>query len=164
MAMSFASLRRSPRAMLSCAKAWISSRRVLPKPWPGRPSFPELAIIELRTHMNAKLATNDLEAFWMPFTANRQYKNAPRLLVSAQGMYYMAADGRRVLDGTSGLWCVNAGHCRPKIVDAVRKQVGELDFAGSFQMGHPRAFECAAKLANIAPPAFDHVFFTNSGS
>ena len=114
--------------------------------------------------MNAKLATNDLEAFWMPFTANRQYKRAPRLLVGAQGMYYTTADGRRVLDGTSGLWCVNAGHCRPKIVEAVRKQVGELDFAGNFQMGHPRAFECAAKLANIAPPGFDHVFFTNSGS
>ena len=114
--------------------------------------------------MNAKLATNDLEAFWMPFTANRQYKKAPRLLVSAEGMYYTAADGRRVLDGTSGLWCVNAGHCRPKIVEAVRKQVGELDFAGSFQMGHPSAFECAAKLVNIAPPGFDHVFFTNSGS
>ena len=114
--------------------------------------------------MNAKLATNDLEAFWMPFTANRQYKSAPRLLVSAEGMYYTAANGRRVLDGTSGLWCVNAGHCRPKIVEAVRKQVGELDFAGSFQMGHPRAFECASKLANIAPPGFDHVFFTNSGS
>jgi beta-alanine--pyruvate transaminase len=114
--------------------------------------------------MNAKLATNDLEAFWMPFTANRQYKSAPRLLVSAEGMYYTAANGRRVLDGTSGLWCVNAGHCRPKIVEAVRKQVGELDFAGSFQMGHPRAFECASKLVNIAPPGFDHVFFTNSGS
>ena len=91
--------------------------------------------------MNAKLATNDLEAFWMPFTANRQYKRAPRLLFSAEVMYYTAANGRRVLDGTSGLWCVNAGHCRPKIVEAVRKQVGELDFAGSFQMGHPRAFE-----------------------
>jgi beta-alanine--pyruvate transaminase len=114
--------------------------------------------------MNAKLATNDLEAFWMPFTANRQYKSAPRLLVSAEGMYYTAANGRRVLDGTSGLWCVNAGHCRPKIVEAVRKQVGELDFAGSFQMGHPLAFECASKLVNIAPPDFDHVFFTNSGS
>jgi beta-alanine--pyruvate transaminase len=114
--------------------------------------------------MSAKLATNDLDAFWMPFTANRQFKKAPRLLVSAEGMYFTAADGRRVLDGTSGLWCVNAGHCRPKIVEAVRKQVGELDFAGNFQMGHPRAFECAAKLVNIAPPGFDHVFFTNSGS
>src|SRR5215831_6565129 len=114
--------------------------------------------------MSARLATNDLEAFWMPFTANRQYKNAPRLLVRAEGMYYTASDGRRVLDGTSGLWCVNAGHCRSKIVEAVRKQVSELDFAGSFQMGHPKAFECASKLVNIAPPGFDHVFFTNSGS
>lgn len=114
--------------------------------------------------MSAKLTTNDLEAFWMPFTANRQYKKAPRLLVSAQGTHYTTDDGRRVLDGTSGLWCVNAGHCRPKIVEAIRKQVGELDFAGSFQMGHPKAFECASKLVNIAPPGFNHVFFTNSGS
>ena len=79
-------------------------------------------------------------------------------------MHYTTDDGRRVLDGTSGLWCVNAGHCRPKIVEAIRKQVGELDFAGTFQMGHPRAFECASQLVNIAPPGFDHVFFTNSGS
>ena len=114
--------------------------------------------------MSAKLATNDLEAFWMPFTANRQYKRAPRLFVSAERMHFTTDDGRRVLDGTSGLWCVNAGHCRPKIVEAIRKQVGELDFAGTFQMGHPRAFECASKLVNIAPPGFDHVFFTNSGS
>ncbi len=114
--------------------------------------------------MSAKLTTNDLEAFWMPFTANRQYKKAPRLLVSAEGTHFTAADGRRILDGTSGLWCVNAGHCRPKIVEAVRKQVGALDYAGSFQMGHPIAFECASKLVNIAPPGFDHVFFTNSGS
>ena len=114
--------------------------------------------------MSARLATNDLEAFWMPFTANRQYKKTPRLIVSAEGMYYTTSDGRRVLDGTSGLWCVNAGHCRPKIVEAIRKQVGELDFAGTFQLGHPRAFECAAKLVNIAPAGFDHVFFTNSGS
>ena len=95
--------------------------------------------------MSARLATNDLEAFWMPFTANRQYKKAPRLIVAAEGMYYTTSDGRRMLDGTSGLWCVNAGHCRPKIVEAIRKQVGELDFAGTFQMGHPRAFECASQ-------------------
>ncbi len=118
----------------------------------------------MNTHMSARLSTIDLEAFWMPFTANRQYKKAPRLLVRAEGMYYTADDGHRVLDGTSGLWCVNAGHCRTKIVEAVRKQVGELDFAGNFQLGHPRAFECAAKLVNIAPQGFDHVFFTNSGS
>ncbi len=85
--------------------------------------------------MSARLATNDLEAFWMPFTANRQYKKAPRLIVSAEGMHYTTDDGRRVLDGTSGLWCVNAGHCRPKIVEAVRKQVGELDFAGTLPDG-----------------------------
>jgi beta-alanine--pyruvate transaminase len=100
----------------------------------------------------------------MPFTANRQYKRAPRMVVSADRMHFTTDDGRKVLDGTSGLWCVNAGHCRPKIVEAIRKQVGELDYAGTFQMGHPRAFECASKLVNIAPPGFDHVFFTNSGS
>src|SRR5262245_54438845 len=114
--------------------------------------------------MSARLATNDLEAFWMPFTANRQYKRAPRVIVSAERTHYTTEDGRRVLDGTSGLWCVNAGHCRPKIVEAIRKQVGELDFAGTFQLGHPRAFECASKLVNIAPHGFDRVFFTNSGS
>ena len=114
--------------------------------------------------MSAKLATNDLEAFWMPFTANRQYKKAPRLIVAAERTHYTTDDGRRVLDGTSGLWCVNAGHCRPKIIEAIRKQVGELDFAGTFQMGHPRAFECASQLVNVAPPGFNHVFFTNSGS
>jgi hypothetical protein len=81
--------------------------------------------------MSAKLATNDLEAFWMPFTANRQYKRSPRLVVSAERMHFTTADGRRVLDGTSGLWCVNAGHCRPKIVEAIRQQAGELDFAGT---------------------------------
>src|SRR5215468_10972806 len=107
---------------------------------------------------------DDLSNFWMPFTANRQFKAAPRMFVEAKGMYYTTDDGRSVIDGTSGLWCVNAGHCRPKIVEAVRKQVGELDFAGSFQMGHPRAFECASKLVNVAPSGFDHVFFTNSGS
>ncbi|ODR98216.1 omega amino acid--pyruvate aminotransferase [Methyloceanibacter superfactus] len=114
--------------------------------------------------MSARLSTNDLEAYWMPFTANRQYKKAPRLLVSAERTHYTSDDGRRILDGTSGLWCVDAGHCRPKIIEAIRAQVGELDFAGSFQIGHPKAFECASKLVNIAPPGFDHVFFTNSGS
>ncbi len=114
--------------------------------------------------MSAKLKTNDLEAFWMPFSANRQFKKAPRLFVAAKGTRFVTQDGRHVLDGTSGLWCVNAGHCRPKIVEAIRKQAGELDFAGTFQMGHTIAFEAAAKLVNIAPKGFDHVFFTNSGS
>ncbi len=87
---------------------------------------------------------NNLEAFWMPFTANRQFKKAPRMLVSAEGMYYTAQDGRKILDGAAGLWCVNAGHRRPKIVEAVQRQVFELDYAPAFQMGHPAAFELAS--------------------
>jgi beta-alanine--pyruvate transaminase len=114
--------------------------------------------------MNLQLKTNDLEAFWMPFTANKQFKSAPRLFVSADKMHYTTNDCRRVLDGTSGLWCVNAGHCRPKIVEAIQKQAATLDFAGTFNMGHTKAFECASRLVNIAPKGFDHVFFTNSGS
>jgi beta-alanine--pyruvate transaminase len=114
--------------------------------------------------MNVQVKTNDLSAFWMPFTANRQFKAAPRLLASAKDMHYTTQDGRKVLDGTSGLWCVNAGHCRPRIVEAIQKQAAELDFAGTFQMGHPKAFEAASRLVNIAPKGFDHVFFTNSGS
>ena len=103
-------------------------------------------------------------AFWMPYTANRQFKAAPRMLVRAEGMYYWTADGRQILDGQAGLWCVNAGHCRPKIVAAVQKQVAEMDFAPTFQMGHPIAFEFADRLARIAPERFSRVFFTNSGS
>jgi beta-alanine--pyruvate transaminase len=114
--------------------------------------------------MTLQLKTNDLEAFFMPFSANRQFKQAPRLLASAKDMYYKTEDGRKILDGTSGLWCVNAGHCRPRIVEAIQKQAAELDFAGTFQMGHPKAFEAASRLVNIAPKGFDHVFFTNSGS
>ncbi|ARC88056.1 aspartate aminotransferase family protein [Rhodovulum sp. MB263] len=107
---------------------------------------------------------NDLSAFWMPFTANRQFKAAPRMLVGAEGMYYRTADGRQVLDGTAGLWCCNAGHCRPQITEAVAKQAAELDYAPAFQMGHPRAFELASALRDMAPEGMEHVFFTNSGS
>ncbi len=107
---------------------------------------------------------NDLEPFWMPFTANRQFKAAPRLFVGAKDMHYTTADSRSVLDGTAGLWCVNAGHARPKIVEAVQRQVEELDYAPAFQMGHPKIFELAARVANMAPEGIDHVFFTNSGS
>jgi beta-alanine--pyruvate transaminase len=110
------------------------------------------------------LGTNNLEAWWMPFTANRQFKKAPRLLVAAEGMYYRSADGRQILDGTAGLWCVNAGHGRAAIAEAVRQQLIELDYAPPFQLGHPRAFELAARLVNLTPPGLDHVFFTNSGS
>ena len=103
-------------------------------------------------------------AFWMPFTSNRQFKKAPRLLARAEGMYYWTPDGRQILDGCAGLWCVNAGHCRPKIVEAIQRQAAEMDFAPTFQMGHPIAFEFADRLAAIAPKGFKHVFFTNSGS
>ncbi len=114
--------------------------------------------------MNLQLKTNDLEAFWMPFTPNRQFKSAPRLFAAAEGVNYITPDGRKVIDGTSGLWCVNAGHCRPKIVEAIQKQAATLDFAGTFNMGHVKAFEAASRLVNIAPEGFNHVFFTNSGS
>jgi beta-alanine--pyruvate transaminase len=100
----------------------------------------------------------------MPFTANRQFKKEPRLLVRAKGVNYWSHDGRKVLDGTSGLWCVNAGHGRPEIAEAVKEQLLELDYAPAFQMGHPKVFELAARLTAIAPPGLDHVFFTNSGS
>ncbi|KML46324.1 omega amino acid--pyruvate aminotransferase [Burkholderia cepacia] len=106
----------------------------------------------------------DLSAFWMPFTANRQFKDAPRLLVSAKGMYYTSHDGRRILDGTAGLWCVNAGHCRDEIVAAIKAQAEEMDFAPTFQMGHPKAFEAATRIARHTPAGLDHIFFTNSGS
>ena len=107
---------------------------------------------------------NDLSAFWMPFTANRQFKQAPRMLVASQDMHYTSHDGRQILDGTAGLWCCNAGHCRPPIVEAIQKSAAELDYAPAFQMGHPMAFELASRLVEMAPKGFDHVFFTNSGS
>ncbi|MHB0953513.1 MAG: omega-aminotransferase AptA [Allorhizobium sp.] len=107
---------------------------------------------------------NDLRAFWMPFTANRQFKKEPRLFVGAKDMYYTTHDGRQVLDGTAGLWCVNAGHCRPQITEAIREQAGELDYAPAFQLGHPKAFELANRLVDIAPEGMNHVLYTNSGS
>lgn len=106
----------------------------------------------------------DLSAFWMPFTANRQYKDAPRLLVEASGMYYRTVDGDSVLDGTAGLWCCNLGHAREEITEAVARQLATLDFAPTFQMGHPLPFRLAAALAEFAPPGLDRIFFTNSGS
>ena len=106
----------------------------------------------------------DLSAWWMPFTANRQFKTAPRLFASASGMTYRMADGQEVLDTSAGLWCVNAGHARAEIADAVHRQLMELDYAPAFQMGHSGAFELASRLAAIAPAGLDRVFFTNSGS
>jgi beta-alanine--pyruvate transaminase len=108
--------------------------------------------------------TPDLTHFWMPFTANRQFKAAPRLFKAAKGMYYTSVDEREVLDGTAGLWCVNAGHGRKEIVEAVTRQVAEMDYAPTFQMGHPVAFEAAAKVASFMPEGLDRIFFTNSGS
>ena len=118
--------------------------------------------------MLTKTNTPSLENFWMPFTANRQFKAAPRMLASASGMYYTDTDGNQVLDGTAGLWCCNAGHSRKRITEAVERQISTMDFAPTFQMGHNVAFDFAEKLAAIAPGGpdakLDRVFFTNSGS
>ncbi len=104
------------------------------------------------------------DAFWMPFTANRQFKSEPRMLVSAKDMHYTREDGQRVLDGTSGLWCVNAGHGREAITKAVQQQLAQLDYGPAFQMGHPGPFELAERLVKHAPDGLNKVFFTNSGS
>lgn len=102
-------------------------------------------------------APSQLDAFWMPFTANRQFKARPRLLASAAGMYYRDVEGRQILDGAAGLWCCNAGHGRERIVAAIRAQAGTLDFAPTFQMGSPLPFVLAQRLAAIAPPGLGHV-------
>lgn len=120
--------------------------------------------------MNSPLATKplsqaaDLDSFWMPFTANRQFKARPRMLQSAEGLYYTDVQGRQILDGTAGLWCCNAGHGRREIAEAVSRQISRMDFAPTFQMGHPLPFELAERLAEIAPAGLNRVFFTNSGS
>jgi beta-alanine--pyruvate transaminase len=105
-----------------------------------------------------------LDHYWMPFTDNRRFKAKPRLVASAKDMYYTTAEGRQVLDGLATLWCVNAGHGRPRIVEAIRRQAGELDFASSFGIGHPLPFRLAERIAALAPAGMGHVFFTNSGS
>jgi len=108
--------------------------------------------------------TDHLDAYWMPFTANRQFKKAPRMLAKAAGMHFWTPEGREILDGIAGLWCVNAGHARPKIVEAIQQQAAEMDFAPPFNMGHPKAFELAERLVEITPSGMNKVFFTNSGS
>ncbi len=106
----------------------------------------------------------DLSSYWMPFTANRQFKSAPRIITGAEGMYYTREDGGRLLDSSSGLWCVNAGHGRPEIADAVHRQLMTLDYSPAFQAGQPKAFDFAARLARLGPEGLDRIFFTNSGS
>ena len=105
-----------------------------------------------------------MDAYWMPFTANRQFKQAPRLLAKASGMHFWTPEGRQILDGIAGLWCVNAGHARPKIVKAIAEPAAEMDFAPPFNMGHPKAFELAERLVELTPAGLNRVFYTNSGS
>ncbi len=114
--------------------------------------------------LSADARPNDLEAFWMPFTPNRAFKKAPRLITRAKDMHYYTDDGRAVMDGTAGLWCCNAGHNRDPIVAAIKRQAEELDYAPAFQFAHPHAFELASRIAALAPGDLDHVFFCNSGS
>jgi beta-alanine--pyruvate transaminase len=110
------------------------------------------------------MAYDKLDAYWMPFTANRQFKKEPRLLSKAAGMHFWTPEGRQILDAVAGLWCVNAGHGRPKIVQAIQAQAAEMDFAPPFNMGHPKAFELAERVVEITPDGLDKIFFTNSGS
>ena len=110
------------------------------------------------------LENDPLAAFWMPFTANKAFKSAPRMLTAAKDMHYTSSDGRQILDGTAGLWCSNAGHCREPIVEAIRKIAGELDFGPTFQLSHPLAFELASRVATLMPEGLNRIFFTNSGS
>ncbi len=129
---------------------------------------PELKTIPALTQTQAQNQAHaqqpSLDAYWMPFTANRQFKQAPRMLARAEGMHYWTPEGRQILDGIAGLWCVNAGHSRPKIVQAIQQQAAEMDFAPPFNMGHPKAFELAQRLVEIAPAGLNKVFFANSGS
>jgi beta-alanine--pyruvate transaminase len=117
-----------------------------------------------KTEKTAALPRNDLSALWLPFTANRAFRRAPRMLARAQGMYFYDESGRALLDTCSGLWCVNAGHGRGEIADAIRAAADTLDYAPTFQFGHPAAFEIATRIAELAPAGLEHVFFVNSGS
>ena len=112
----------------------------------------------------AALKQPAMDAYWMPFTANRQFKKSPRLLAKASGMHFWTPEGRQILDGIAGLWCVNAGHGRPRIVQAIAEQAAEMDFAPPFNMGHPKAFELAERLVELTPKGLNKVFYTNSGS
>src|ERR1043166_3254343 len=112
----------------------------------------------------SKPTTKDLDAFLMAFSANRQFKKAPRLFVAAERMHYVTDDGRQVLDGTAGLWCVNAGHRRPRIIEGIKRQLDTMDYSPVFQMGHAGEFRAAELIVQLAPGDLNHVFFANSGS
>ena len=120
--------------------------------------------MKLESPIAAAAADLSLSEWWMPFTANRTFKSAPRLLARAEGMHYWTPEGRQLIDGTAGLWCVNAGHCRAPIVEAVQRQAAQMDFAPGFNMAHPLAFQAATVIAKMAPAGMDRVFFTDSGS
>ena len=113
---------------------------------------------------NLSIDLPDMDSYWMPFTGNRYFKENPRVIHRAEGMYCWSHDGRKMLDMVAGLWCCNAGHCDPRIVKAIQDQAADLDYAMAFQLGHPKAFELASKLTNLAPDGIDHAFFVNSGS
>lgn len=125
---------------------------------------PAAAAVPPRAEPATALSREELEAYWMPFTANRQFKAKPRMLAKSSGMHYWTPEGRQILDAVAGLWCVNAGHSRREITEAVAHQLETMDFAPAFQMGHPTAFELANAVKKISPAGLDHVFFTNSGS
>ena len=120
----------------------------------------------MTTSRAAQLAhvPNDLDAYWVPFTPNRAFKRAPRLIARAKGMHYFTPDGRAVIDGLAGLWCTNAGHNRDPIVAAIARQAAELDYAAAFHFAHPKSFELASRVAALAPGDLNRVFFCNSGS
>lgn len=121
-------------------------------------------MLEQNTPPNAGLSAEQLDAYWMPYTGNRQFKRDPRIIVSAKGSYLKDAQGRRIFDGLSGLWTCGAGHCRPEIAEAVSQQLQQLDYSPAFQFGHPKAFELAHRLRELTPQGLDYVFFTGSGS
>ncbi|MFG1397781.1 omega-aminotransferase AptA [Roseixanthobacter pseudopolyaromaticivorans] len=123
-----------------------------------------MALDEIAVRATGDAAPNDLDAFWMPFTANRSFKKRPRLIARAKDMHYYTPEGRAILDGVAGLWCTNPGHNRAPVVEAIRNSASELDFAPTFQYGHPNAFKVASRIAALAPGDLDHVFFCNSGS
>ena len=131
---------------------------------PAELATPDPAMLGDVYEAQATVHPDAMDAFWMPFSANRQFKKHPRLLASAKGMHYKTTEGREILDGTGGLWCCNAGHGRARIIEAVSRQIATMDFAPTFQMGHPLPFVLAERLAAIAPESLNHVFFTNSGS